>query len=53
MSGGASALWCHGYVQDDNGPNALYPMADDERTCSEIQMAFGGSSGSGSKGERH
>jgi prepilin-type N-terminal cleavage/methylation domain-containing protein/prepilin-type processing-associated H-X9-DG protein len=51
MSGGASALWCHGYVQDDNGPNALYPMADDERTCSEVQTAFGGSSGAGSKGE--
>jgi prepilin-type processing-associated H-X9-DG protein len=51
MSGGASALWCHGYVQDDNGPNALYPQADDVRTCSEVQTAFGGSSGANSKGE--
>jgi len=51
MSGGASALWGHGYVQDDNGPNAIFPMADDERTCTEVQMAFGGSSGAGSKGE--
>ncbi len=51
MSGGASALWAHGYVQDDNGPNAIFPRADDERTCTEIQQAFGGSSGDGSKGE--
>ena len=43
MSGGASALWCHGYVQDANGPNASYEAADDERTCSEIQAKFGGS----------
>src|SRR5207302_7629568 len=42
MSGGASALWCHGYIQDDDGPNALYPAADDERTCSEVQAKFGG-----------
>jgi prepilin-type N-terminal cleavage/methylation domain-containing protein/prepilin-type processing-associated H-X9-DG protein len=51
MSGGASALWAHGYVQDDNGPNAIFPDADDERTCTEVQMAFGGSSGTGSKGQ--
>ena len=51
MSGGASAMWAHGYVQDDNGPNAIFPDADDERTCTEVQMAFGGSSGSGSKGQ--
>ncbi len=51
MSGGASALWAHGYVQDDNGPNAIYPDADDERTCTEVQVAFGGSSGTGSKGQ--
>jgi prepilin-type processing-associated H-X9-DG protein len=51
MSGSASALWGHGYYQDDNGPNAIAPAADDERTCSEIQTAFGGSSGAGSKGE--
>ena len=42
MSGGASALWCHGYVQDDNGPNASYVAADDERTCTEVQAKFGG-----------
>jgi prepilin-type N-terminal cleavage/methylation domain-containing protein len=52
MSGGASALWAHGYVQDDNGPNAIYPDADDERTCTEVQTAFGGSSGTGSKGQK-
>ena len=51
MSGSASALWCHGYIQDDDGPNAPSPAADDDRTCSEVQMAFGGSSGQGSKGE--
>jgi prepilin-type N-terminal cleavage/methylation domain-containing protein/prepilin-type processing-associated H-X9-DG protein len=45
MSGGASALWCHGYVQDANGPNAMYPQADDERTCSEVQAKFGGETG--------
>jgi prepilin-type N-terminal cleavage/methylation domain-containing protein len=42
MSGGASALWAHGYLWDDNGPNAIYPAADDERTCSEVQATFGG-----------
>ncbi len=51
MSGGASALWCHGYIQDDDGPNAISPAADDDRTCSEIQTAFGGS-GAGSVGEK-
>lgn len=47
MSGGASALWAHGYVQDDNGPNAIFQNADDERTCSEIEAYYGGA-GSGS-----
>jgi prepilin-type N-terminal cleavage/methylation domain-containing protein/prepilin-type processing-associated H-X9-DG protein len=45
MCGGASALWCHGYIQDDDGPNAMYPAADDERTCSEVQAKFGGVTG--------
>jgi prepilin-type N-terminal cleavage/methylation domain-containing protein len=52
MSGGPSALWAHGYVQDDNGPNAIFPDADDERTCTEVEKAFGGSSGDGSNGEK-
>jgi prepilin-type processing-associated H-X9-DG protein len=51
MSGGASALWAHGYLWDDNGPNALFPAADDERACTDVQITFGGSSGSGSRGE--
>jgi hypothetical protein len=51
MSGGASALWAHGYLQDDDGPNCPLPSADDDRTCSEVQAAFGGS-GDGSKGQK-
>jgi prepilin-type processing-associated H-X9-DG protein len=42
MTGGASALWCHGYFQDDNGPNAPDPRADDCRTCCEVQQTLGG-----------
>ena len=45
MSGGASALWCHGYIQDDDGPNALSVAADDERTCTDEQAKFGGANG--------
>jgi prepilin-type N-terminal cleavage/methylation domain-containing protein/prepilin-type processing-associated H-X9-DG protein len=53
MSGGCpSALWSHGYVKDDNGPNCDTPHADDERSCSEIQVAVGGSSGNASQGEK-
>jgi prepilin-type processing-associated H-X9-DG protein len=51
MSGGPTALWCHGYIQDDDGPNCPLPAADDCRSCSDVQNAFGGS-GSGSKGEK-
>lgn len=42
MSGGGSALWAHGYVGDDYGPNALMPDADDVERCSEIRTAVGG-----------
>ena len=52
MSAGASALWCHGYYQDDNGPNAINPQADDCRSCAEVEVALGGSSGSPSGGEK-
>ncbi|HKD35590.1 MAG TPA: DUF1559 domain-containing protein [Pirellulales bacterium] len=51
MSGSSTALWCHGYIQDDDGPNCPNPAADDMRTCSDVQNAFGGSGG-GSKGEK-
>jgi prepilin-type N-terminal cleavage/methylation domain-containing protein/prepilin-type processing-associated H-X9-DG protein len=53
MSAGASALWCHGYYQDDNGPNAINPQADDCRACAEVEAALGGgSTGVGSAGEK-
>ena len=53
MSGACpSALWSHGYFADDNGPNDNEPNGDDERTCSEVQDAIGGSHGSGSLGEK-
>jgi prepilin-type N-terminal cleavage/methylation domain-containing protein/prepilin-type processing-associated H-X9-DG protein len=43
MSGGCpSALWCHGYVTDSNGPNDRETQGDDPRACSEIQAAVGG-----------
>ena len=43
MSGGASALWGHGYASDDdNGPNASTAHGDDAPACSEIQAAAGG-----------
>jgi prepilin-type processing-associated H-X9-DG protein len=43
MSGACpSALWCHGYVQDDNGPNCAQVWADDCRACTEVQAAVGG-----------
>jgi prepilin-type N-terminal cleavage/methylation domain-containing protein len=51
MSAGASALWAHGYFQDDNGPNANNPNADDCRACAEVEQSLGGS-GSGSPGEK-
>jgi prepilin-type N-terminal cleavage/methylation domain-containing protein/prepilin-type processing-associated H-X9-DG protein len=52
MSGACpSALWCHGYVKEDNGPNNHDLRADDERTCSEVETAVGGSSGDGSQGQ--
>ncbi len=47
-----SALWAHGYFSDANGPNCSDTQGDDPKTCSEVQVAFGGSSGSGSKGEK-
>ncbi len=42
--GGAcpSALWAHGYVGDDNGPNSNQPRADDVQSCSDIENAVGG-----------
>jgi prepilin-type N-terminal cleavage/methylation domain-containing protein len=45
MSGACpSALWCHGYFADDNGPNdnSAIGNGDDERTCSEVVAAVGG-----------
>ena len=51
MSGSSTALWCHGYIQDDDGPNCPLPDADDMRTCSDVETKFGGS-GAGSPGEK-
>jgi prepilin-type N-terminal cleavage/methylation domain-containing protein/prepilin-type processing-associated H-X9-DG protein len=52
MSGGCpSALWADGYITDDNGPNDMEHWGDDPRACTDIEMAVGGSSGSGSAGE--
>jgi prepilin-type N-terminal cleavage/methylation domain-containing protein/prepilin-type processing-associated H-X9-DG protein len=42
MTGGSSALWCHGYFQDDNGPNAPNDQADDCRACCEVETTLGG-----------
>jgi len=53
MSGACpSALWGHGFMSDDNGPNCRQTLGDDVRTCSDIQTAVGGSSGPGSQGEK-
>jgi prepilin-type processing-associated H-X9-DG protein len=43
LSGGCpSALWGHGYISDDNGPNCNDTNADDPRNCIQIQQAVGG-----------
>ncbi len=43
MSGGCpSSLWAHGNIGDDNGPNAIFPLADDVNDCSQIYVAVGG-----------
>jgi prepilin-type processing-associated H-X9-DG protein len=43
MSGACpSALWAHGSMGDDTGPNGNQPAADDLDTCSDVQNAFGG-----------
>jgi prepilin-type N-terminal cleavage/methylation domain-containing protein/prepilin-type processing-associated H-X9-DG protein len=46
MSGAApSALWCHGYYGDDNGPNNKNSTtADDIPSCTEVESAVGGAS---------
>jgi prepilin-type processing-associated H-X9-DG protein len=46
MSGACpSALWCHGYVEDDNGPNCTQSLADDSVGCSDVANLFGGTAG--------
>ena len=45
MSGGPSALWCHGYIGDDNGPNASSNAGDDVLSGDEIRKAVGASDG--------
>jgi prepilin-type N-terminal cleavage/methylation domain-containing protein/prepilin-type processing-associated H-X9-DG protein len=43
MSGASpSALWAHGYVHDDNGPNCTQIGADDFFTCNTVADAVGG-----------
>jgi prepilin-type N-terminal cleavage/methylation domain-containing protein/prepilin-type processing-associated H-X9-DG protein len=43
MSGACpSALWCHGYFSDDNGPNDNETNGDDERACSDVESSVGG-----------
>ncbi len=44
MGGGAaSALYAHGWMGDDNGPNCPSIYADDQFTCDLTTTAFGGS----------
>jgi prepilin-type processing-associated H-X9-DG protein len=46
MSGGASAMWCHGGVLgDDYGPNCPGALSDDIVACDSVQASFGGSDG--------
>jgi len=40
--GGPSALWAHGYIWDDMGPNCDHQWADDPMTCSDVVSAVGG-----------
>jgi prepilin-type N-terminal cleavage/methylation domain-containing protein/prepilin-type processing-associated H-X9-DG protein len=43
MSGACpSALWCHGYLSGDNGPNCTQVGADDMRSCTDTAAAVGG-----------
>ncbi len=43
MSGACpSALWGHGYIGDDNGPNCNRPYADDVLACTAIGDSVGG-----------
>jgi prepilin-type N-terminal cleavage/methylation domain-containing protein/prepilin-type processing-associated H-X9-DG protein len=43
MSGGSpSALWAHGFVGDDNGPNSASLNADDMLSCADVVTAVGG-----------
>jgi len=44
MSGACpSAMWCQGYIEDDNGPNCTTVWADDNVGCSDVANAMGGS----------
>jgi prepilin-type N-terminal cleavage/methylation domain-containing protein/prepilin-type processing-associated H-X9-DG protein len=53
MSGACpSALWAHGFISDANGPNCNMTRGDDSRTCSDVELALGGTSGPGSQGEK-
>jgi prepilin-type N-terminal cleavage/methylation domain-containing protein/prepilin-type processing-associated H-X9-DG protein len=45
MSGGPSALWAHGYIGDDGGPNAYSAEADDMLSCTDLDNALGGEAG--------
>ncbi len=40
--GGPSALWAHGFIWDDMGPNCSQQWADDPVTCSDVVNAVGG-----------
>jgi len=45
MSGACpSALWCHGYLTDANGPNCTQLYGDDMRSCTDVVAAVGGQS---------
>ena len=44
MSGaGPGAIWAHGYIGDDNGPNNFSAAGDDIPGCSDTVRAVGGS----------
>ncbi len=47
MSGACpSSLWAHGFISDDNGPNAASQQADDMITCQDLWNDFNDSTGS-------
>ncbi len=42
-----NALWAHGYITDDNGPNCSNIYGDDMQGCDDLWTAFGGQPAAG------